>query len=65
MANKEAYNANDAIVNKVQSILNNTNFIDSMTIVIEGNRGEVPTIGYNIKEFVVPKEAENGNEKRT
>lgn len=58
MANKEAYNTNDAIVDKVQSILNNTNFIDSMTIVIEGNRGEVPTIRYNIKEFVVPKETE-------
>ena len=61
MANKEAYNANDAIVEKVQSILKNTDLIDSMTIMIEGSRGEIPTIRYNIKELIIPKEAENEN----
>lgn len=57
MDNKEAYNTIDAIVEKVQSILKNTDIIDSMTIVIEVNRGEVPAIRYNIKEFIVSKEA--------
>lgn len=58
MANK-ADNLNDALVEKLQGILNNTDHIDSMYISIEVNRGEVPAIRYNIKEFIVPKEAEN------
>lgn len=57
--NNKADNLNDAIVEKIQSILDNTDYIDSMYITIEGNRGEVPTIRYTIKEFVVPKEADN------
>ena len=57
----KADNLNDAIVEKIQSILDNTDYIDSMYITIEGNRGEVPTIRYNIKEFITPKEVENEN----
>ncbi len=59
MSIKVADNLNGAIVEKIQSILDNTDYIDSMYITIEGNRGEVPTIRYNIKEFITPKEAEN------
>lgn len=55
MANK-AEDLNQAIVNKVESILKNTDFIDTVRIVIEGNRGEVPSITYCIKEFVTPGE---------
>lgn len=58
MTNK-ADNLNNAIVEKLQGILNNTDYIDSMYISIEVNRGEVPAIRYNIKELIVPKEAEN------
>ena len=58
MANK-ADNLNDAIVKKLQSILNNTDYIDSMYITIDGNRGEIPVIKYSIKEFITPQEADN------
>lgn len=59
----KADNLNDAIVEKVKSILDNTDFIDSMYITIDGNRGEIPTIRYNIKEFITPQEAENEGEE--
>ena len=55
----KADNLNDAIVEKVKSVLDNTDFIDSIYITIEGNRGEVPTIRYTIKEFITPQEADN------
>ena len=57
--NNKADNLNDAIVEKIQSILNNIEYADNMYITIENNRGEVPTIRYNIKEFIIPQEAEN------
>ncbi len=57
MENK-AKTLNQAIVNKVDSVLNNTDFIDSVFIMIEGNRGEVPTITYKIKELIVPDDCE-------
>lgn len=53
MENK-AKTLNQAIVSKVDSVLNNTDFIDSVFITIEGNRGEVPTITYKIRELIVP-----------
>ena len=63
MANKEAYNVNDAIVEKVRSILNNTDCISGMCIMIDGSAGETPTIRYNIKELIVPKkEATDGKD---
>ena len=55
MANKKVYNLSDAIVDKVQSILNNTDCIENMCIMIDGSVGETPTIRYNIKELIVPK----------
>lgn len=64
MANKEAYNVNDAIVEKVRSILNNTDCISGMCIMIEGSVGETPTIRYNIKELIVPKEATDGKNSK-
>lgn len=59
MSNNKEDNLNEAIVEKVQSILDNTNLIDSIYIAIEGNRGEAPTIRYDIREFITPKEAKN------
>ena len=53
MANK-AENLNQAIVNKVESVLNNTRLVDSIYITIEGNRGEIPTITYKIRELIAP-----------
>ena len=52
----KAETLNQAIVNKVDSILKNTDHIDSIYITIEGNRGEVPTITYKIKELIFPED---------
>ena len=57
MENK-AETLNQAIVNKVDSVLNNAEHIDSVYITIEGNRGEVPTITYKIRELIVPDDCE-------
>ena len=54
---------NEAIVKKVEKILASTNFVDNLRIVIEGSRGEIPTIQYNIKEWIVPDEYEEGAKK--
>ena len=51
-------NLNQAIVKKVESVLANTDCIDAIYITIEGNRGEVPTITYKIRELIVPEEGE-------
>ena len=58
MANK-AEILNQAIVNKVDSVLNNAKHLDSVYIIIEGNRGEVPTITYKIRELIVPDDIES------
>ncbi len=55
MANK-AENLNQAIVNKLDSILKNTDCVDGLYITIEGNRGEVPAITYKIRELIIPEE---------
>lgn len=47
---------NAAIVDKVKRVLDSTDYIDTVRIVIEGSRGEVPTITYCIKEFITPDE---------
>lgn len=57
MENK-AETLNQAIVNKVDSVLNNAEHLDSVYIAIEGNRGEVPTITYKIRELIVPDDCE-------
>ena len=60
MANK-AENLNQAIVNKVNSILANTDHVDGIYITIEGNRGEIPTITYKIRELIVPDDYEDND----
>lgn len=57
---EKAKNQNEAIVKKVEKILVSTDFIDTVRIVIEGSRGEIPTIQYNIKEWIVPDKCEEG-----
>lgn len=58
MTKKEAQTLNEAIVNKLDSVLKNTEFIDSFYITIQGERGVIPTITYKITELIVPKEAQ-------
>lgn len=43
-----------AIVEKVESILNNTNRIEKLHIGIFANIDEVPTIRYSIEELIMP-----------
>ena len=49
---------NDSVVNKLKSILDNTDYIDYATITIKIARGEVTEIRYNINEFIAPDNAE-------
>ena len=55
---EKAENLNQAIVKKVDSVLNNAEHLDSVYITIEGSRGEVPTITYKIRELIVPDDCE-------
>ena len=58
-----SHTLNDTIIEKVQSILNNTDCIKNMCIIIEGGVDEIPTIRYNITELIVPKkEITNGKD---
>lgn len=50
-----------AIVSKVGKILDNTDYMDTIYIQIEGTRETIPSIRYNIRELIVPKEEENEN----
>ena len=43
------------IAKKVESILNNADYIDSFYIQIEGARAEVTSIKYTVKEYIVPE----------
>jgi len=56
MSNKDK---NKAIVNKIEKILNNTDYVDSARIVIDDARDEVVTIQYSIKEFITPETAKD------
>jgi hypothetical protein len=49
---------NDSVVNKLKSVLDNTDYIDYATITIKIARGEVSEIRYNINEFITPDNAE-------
>ena len=49
---------NDSVVNKLKSILDNTDYIDYATITIKIARGEVTEIRYNINEFITPGNTE-------
>jgi len=57
-----SHTLNDTIIEKVQSILNNTDCIEDIRITIEGNNVELPTIRYNIKEVIVPPDISNNKE---
>ena len=57
----KANKLNEAIINKLTSVLENTDYIDRVNIHIAGSRGEVPTITYQITEFITPPE-DNDNE---
>lgn len=47
---------NEAIVNKVEKILNSADCIQSVHIEIDGAIGEMPMIKYNICEKIIPNE---------
>lgn len=49
---------NDSVVNKLKSILDNTDYIDYATITIKIARGEISEIRYNINEFITPGNTE-------
>ena len=49
---------NDSIVNKLKSVLDNTDYIDYATITIKIARGEISEIRYNINEFITPANTE-------
>lgn len=49
---------NDSVVNKLKSVLDNTDYINDATITIKIARGEVSEIRYNINEFITPDNAE-------
>ena len=57
MIKKEAKTLNEAIVNKLDSVLKNTDFIDNFYITLQGERGAIPTITYKITELITPKDA--------
>ena len=44
---------NEAIVEKVKSILDNAGFIDEGTITIVISRTEITDIKYSIKEYII------------
>ena len=53
---EKAKTLNEAIVNKLDSVLRNTEFIDSLYITIQGERGVIPTITYKITELITPND---------
>ena len=46
---------NEAIINKVAKILDNTDYPTRKTIVIESEPESIATIRYNITELIVPE----------
>lgn len=49
----------EALVNKITSILDNADAIESVYITIEVNEYEIPTVTYRIRESIPYKEAEH------
>ena len=56
MGKGNADRLNRAIVNKVESILENTEHITALNIFISGEVGAIPQIRYNITENIIPTE---------
>lgn len=50
---KNSDQLNRAIVDKVEKILSNTDYIDTLDINIHGRRGDVASVTYNIKELII------------
>lgn len=56
---------NNTILRKVQSILDHAEFDTDVTILITAHPDEIPSIRYDIKEYIAPDmvfEKENDNE---
>ena len=53
MGKGNADRLNRAIVNKVESILQNTEHITALNIIITGEAGVIPQIRYNITEDIL------------
>ena len=49
----------EAIVKKVEKILNSSDYIDSAEIKISLARGEISIINYNVKEYIVLDDIDN------
>lgn len=49
----------EALVNKITSILDNADAIESVYITIEVNETEIPSVTYRIREIIPHKEADN------
>lgn len=56
MGKGNADRLNRAIVNKVESVLRNTEHITALNIFISGEVGEIPQIKYSITEDIIPTE---------
>ena len=50
---------NNAIVSKVDSILENAEYPTSVKITIQSKCGEAPYITYQIEEFIVAEDSED------
>ena len=48
-----------AIVNRIRQILDNAKYIDELSIHVSAERGEAPTIGYSVTEFISVEDNEN------
>ena len=46
----------EAILKKTESILENTQYVESMYINIRHKTGEIPTINYSITELIAPED---------
>lgn len=49
----------EALVNKITSILDNADAIESVYITMEVNEVEIPSVTYRIRERILYKEADN------
>lgn len=49
-------NVNDAITERVRKLLDDSRNRTIATIVIEEEKGAIPTIRYNITEVIIPEE---------
>lgn len=59
----KAERLNAAIVKKVEDVLNNTQHIRDIKILIEGSIGTAPSIKYEISEFIDPIEGDENEQQ--